>query len=83
MRKAKRIRLLEQAITQVPGFAEINRKLERKVKLNSLSRSTYYNYARSIAKVCLHFTICIDFACSRATSATLSSTLGAAHRSGR
>ncbi len=55
MREAKRITLLEQGIAQVPSFAEINRKLERKVKLNSLSHSTYYNYARSIAKISLHF----------------------------
>jgi hypothetical protein len=55
MKAVKSITLLEQAIKQVTGFAEINRKLERKVKLNSLSRSTYYNYARSIAKVSLHF----------------------------
>ncbi len=55
MREAKKMTLLDQAIKQVPGFAEINSKLERKVKLNSLSSSTYYNYARSIAKISLHF----------------------------
>lgn len=55
MGKVKKLTLLEKAIAEVPGFREINRKLKRKVKLNSLSRSTYYNYARSIAKISLHF----------------------------
>lgn len=55
MGKTNGTTLLDRAITQVTGFAEINAKLERKVKLNSLSKSTYYNYARSIAKVSLHF----------------------------
>ena len=36
MKEAKKMTLLEQANTQVSGFAEINSKLERKVKLNSL-----------------------------------------------
>ncbi len=51
----KKETLIERAIRTVAGFSELNRKLERKVKLNSLSRSTYYNYARSIAKISLHF----------------------------
>ena len=55
MEKVKEKTLLEKAISDVPGFKEINRKLERKVRLNSLSQSTYYNYARSIAKISLHF----------------------------
>ena len=55
MKVFKAATLIEKAITQVPGFAEINNKLERKVKLNNLSSSTYHNYARSIAKVSLHF----------------------------
>jgi len=55
MLESKQPTLIEQAINHIPGFAEINQKLKRKVKLNSLSRSTYYNYARCIAKVSLHF----------------------------
>lgn len=55
MKAFKEATLIEKAIAQVSGFAEINDKLERKIKLNSLSRSTYYNYARCLAKVSLHF----------------------------
>lgn len=54
-KKVKEKTFLEKAIGGVPGFKEINGKLERKVKRNSPSQSTYYNYARSIAKISLHF----------------------------
>ena len=55
MKAIKKPTLIEQAITNVIGFEQINNKLERKVKLNSLSKSTYINYARAIARVSLHF----------------------------
>jgi len=55
MEKTKQPTLIQRAIGEVPGFCELNNKLERKVKLNSLSRSTYYNYARCLAKISLHF----------------------------
>ncbi|MEE9348886.1 MAG: tyrosine-type recombinase/integrase, partial [Flavobacteriaceae bacterium] len=55
MKAIKKPTLIEQAITNVIGFEQINNKLERKVKLNSLSKSTYTNYARAIARVSLHF----------------------------
>ncbi len=53
MKELKAATLIEKAITQVPDFAEINNKLERKVKLNNLSRSTYYNYARWRLRACM------------------------------
>ena len=55
MKEFKEVTLIEKAIKQVPGFAEINNKLKRSIKLKSLAQSTYYNYTRSIAKVSLHF----------------------------
>ena len=55
MKAFKAATLIEKAIAQVSDFAEINDKLERKIKLNSLSRSTYYNYVPCLAKVSLHF----------------------------
>lgn len=55
MRKEKKLTLIESAIDEVTGFSELNNKLKRKVRLNSLSKSTYYNYARSLAKISLHF----------------------------
>ena len=51
----KEATLIERAIKEVPGFAQINQKLERRVRLNSLSRSTFDNYSRSLAKISLYF----------------------------
>lgn len=55
MERKKKQTVIERACKSVPGFAEMYNKLERKVILGGLSKSTLYNYGRSIAKVGLYF----------------------------
>jgi len=55
MERKKKQTVIERACISVPGFAEMYNKLERKVILGGLSKSTLYNYGRSIAKVGLYF----------------------------
>ena len=47
--------LVERAIDQVPGFAEVFNKLKLQVTLRGQSKSTLDNYIRRIASVSLHF----------------------------
>jgi len=55
MSKKQKETLINQALRTVVGFEQIDNKLCRSVKLNSLSESTYKNYIRAIAKVSIHF----------------------------
>jgi integrase/recombinase XerD len=55
MRKKSSLTILEQAITIVPGFEKIVKKLEQQVTLKGQSKSTLNNYIRRIAIISLHF----------------------------
>ena len=47
--------LIDHARREVTDFEQMFQKLEHKVLLSGLSRSTLYNYGRSIAQIALHF----------------------------
>ncbi len=55
MRKKKGFTIVEQAITAVPAFAEVEKRLEHQVELRGQSASTLHNYIRRIALFVLHF----------------------------
>lgn len=55
MEKVKKQTIIDRARREVPEFTDMYQKLERKVILSGLSRSTLYNYGRSIAKIALYF----------------------------
>ena len=47
--------LIKRAVTLVPSFQENLLKFEQQVALGSYSKSTLYNYARSVSALVLHF----------------------------
>lgn len=47
--------LVEKAISAVPGFDVVFKKLSQQVTLRGQSQSTLNNYIRRIAAICLHF----------------------------
>jgi site-specific recombinase XerD len=55
MRKKKGFTIVERAISAVPAFAEVNKKLEDQVELRGQSSSTLHNYVRRIALFVIHF----------------------------
>jgi integrase/recombinase XerD len=55
MRKKSGFTIVEQAITLVPEFEKVVRKLEQQVALRGQSKSTLQNYIRRIALFVLHF----------------------------
>lgn len=55
MRKKSGFSIVEQAITLVPEFDKVVRKLEQQVTLRGQSKSTLENYIRRIALFVLHF----------------------------
>ncbi|MBK6978893.1 MAG: tyrosine-type recombinase/integrase [Cytophagaceae bacterium] len=46
---------MAQADNEIKGFRELNQKFEKKLSILGLSRSTYLNYIRHLAKLSLHF----------------------------
>ena len=46
---------MEIACREVAGFSDVYAKLEQKVILSSQSKSTFTNYGRKLAHLCLHF----------------------------
>jgi site-specific recombinase XerD len=46
---------VEKACREVAGFSDVYAKLEQKVILSSQSKSTFINYGRKLAHLCLHF----------------------------
>ena len=55
MRKKSGFTIVEQAITLVPEFEKVVRKLEQQVTLRGQSKSTLQNYIRRIALFVVHF----------------------------
>lgn len=55
MARKKGSTLLEQAIKNVPGFAGLWHKMNRRMTLAGQSPSTLKNYGRSLAQMALHF----------------------------
>src|SRR6056297_1462629 len=55
MRKKSGFTIVEQAITLVPDFEKVVRKLEQQVTLRGQSKSTLQNYIRRIALFVVHF----------------------------
>ena len=55
MRKKSGFTIVERAITAVPAFADVKKKLEHQVELRGQSASTLHNYIRRIALFVLHF----------------------------
>ena len=55
MRKKSGFTIVEQAITLVPEFEKVVRKLEQQVTLRGQSKSTLQNYIRRIALFVIHF----------------------------
>jgi site-specific recombinase XerD len=55
MRKKSGFTIVEQAITLVPEFEKVVRKLEQQVTLRGQSKSTLLNYIRRIAFFVVHF----------------------------
>ncbi len=55
MRKRTNPTILEQAITAVPEFENVIRKLQQQVALRGQSKSTLDNYSRRIALFVIHF----------------------------
>jgi integrase/recombinase XerD len=47
--------LIEKAIQAVDGFAKVYKTLQQQTLLRGQSKSTFSNYSRRIALVCLHF----------------------------
>jgi len=47
--------LVEKACREVADFSDVYAKLEQKVILSSHSKSTFTNYGRKLAHLCLHF----------------------------
>jgi integrase/recombinase XerD len=47
--------LVERAIAEIPGFAEVFNKLKLQVTMRGQSKSTLDNYIRRVASVSLHF----------------------------
>jgi integrase/recombinase XerD len=54
-RSPKDATLVAQACTNVQGFADLFKRLKRRMKVSGRSESTLNNYARVIAKMALHF----------------------------
>jgi site-specific recombinase XerD len=57
MKKTKRVSrtIIDKAKAEVKGFRVMYAKLEQKVQLGGLSKSTLKNYGRCIAKISVHF----------------------------
>lgn len=47
--------IVERALQGIEGFSAVFAKIQQQVILKGQSQSTYHNYIRQIAKVCLHF----------------------------
>ena len=55
MRKKRGFTIVEQAISAVPAFANVKKRLEHQVELRGQSTSTLQNYIRRIALFVIHF----------------------------
>jgi site-specific recombinase XerD len=55
MRKKSEFTILERAMQTVPGFEKVYHKLKQQTILSGRSQSTFDNYIRRIALVCLEF----------------------------
>jgi integrase/recombinase XerD len=55
MRKKSGLTIVEQAVTLVPEFENVVRKLEQQVTLRGQSKSTLNNYIRRIALFVIRF----------------------------
>ena len=55
MRKKSEFTILERAMQTVPGFDKVYHKLKQQTILSGRSQSTFDNYIRRIALVCLEF----------------------------
>jgi|ERR1035438_3786426 site-specific recombinase XerD len=51
----KKETFVEIACREVAGFSDVYSKLEQKIILSSQSKSTFTNYGRKLAHLCLHF----------------------------
>jgi site-specific recombinase XerD len=49
------MKILEQAIQQVPGFSEFAQRIHRRMRISELSLSTEKSYTRCLAKMAVHF----------------------------
>lgn len=47
--------IIERAIQTIDGFSAVDERIRQQTILRGQSRSTFENYIRQIAKVCLHF----------------------------
>lgn len=47
--------IIERAIQTIEGFSAVNDRIRQQTILRGQSRSTFENYIRQIARVCLHF----------------------------
>jgi integrase/recombinase XerD len=55
LKKTNATTLVAQACAKVNGFAELYKRLERKISLSGKSSSTLKNYSRHLAQMALHF----------------------------
>jgi integrase/recombinase XerD len=55
MRKKSKITTVERAMQTVDGFSQVYKLIEQKTILRNQSTSTFQNYIRPVALVCLHF----------------------------
>jgi integrase/recombinase XerD len=47
--------IIERAIQTIEGFSAVDERIRQQTILRGQSRSTFENYIRQIARVCLHF----------------------------
>ena len=47
--------IVQKALNQIIGFDEVMLKMKKKIIIDDLCESTYQNYIRKIAEICLHF----------------------------
>ena len=55
MRQKKGLTIVELAVQEVAGFDQVVKKLNQQVILKGQSPSTFNNYIRKVATLCLHF----------------------------
>lgn len=55
MKTKSEFTIIERAIQTIEGFSAVNDRIRQQTILRGQSRSTFENYIRQIAKVCLHF----------------------------
>ncbi len=55
MRTKSECTIVKRALQEIEGFSAVFAKIEQQTILKGQSKSTYQNYLRQIAKVCLHF----------------------------